>query len=333
MNKVKEALIQIYDEVFEEDNIYLVKINGKYGVVDKRGNECVKELIEPKYTALGDDFCEGMLPVWGQGGIGYIDKNGNESIPCQYHNTTDFSNGLAGVCRKGGKWGFINKEGKEVIPPTFDEVLNGFSEKGVARIILNKEIFHIDRTGKQIDVIKTHIQIEGTLNSYEALYDDSAVSGPKSALLCNSSNDLRIKVNGETIMDEVILNHLDRTKQLVNTNVYIRDGLEGIGRSKWYGGDSFSCEIESVGNFDPMKLQLNVGYFLFEIGDEKYSDNELLLKSISYDGDEIALIEDDWEIWENGMLIGYKDGFPKSNGYDYEIIWGIGEDIPWWAEE
>ena len=35
MNKVKETLIQIYDKVIEEDKIYLVKLNGKYGVVDK----------------------------------------------------------------------------------------------------------------------------------------------------------------------------------------------------------------------------------------------------------------------------------------------------------
>ena len=57
MNKVKETLIQIYDKVIEEDKIYLVKLNGKYGVVDKDGNE----LIEPKYTALGDEFREGLL--------------------------------------------------------------------------------------------------------------------------------------------------------------------------------------------------------------------------------------------------------------------------------
>ena len=333
MNKVKATLIQIYDKVIEEDKIYLVEINGKYGVVDKHGNGRIEEFIEPKYTALGDKFCEGMLVTRGEGGLGFIDDNGREIIPCQYHSITDFSNGLAGARRKGEKWGFINKQGKEVIPPTFDEVLQGFSKTGIAEVELNKEIFHINRTGKQVNITKTHIQIEGTLNSYEALFDDGAVGGPKSALLCNSSNDLTIKVNGNTIIDEVVLNHLERTKYLVNTNVYIRDGVEGIRRTKWYGGDSFSCEIESVGYFDPQKLRLNVGCFLFEIGDEEYTDNELLLKSISYEGNEIALTEDDWEIWENGMLIGYKDGFPKSNGYGHEIIWGTGEDIPWWDEE
>ena len=52
---------------------------------------------------------------------GFIDKDGVEIIPCKYNDVGDFSNGYASV-QIGSKWGFINKNGKEVIPCIYDEI-------------------------------------------------------------------------------------------------------------------------------------------------------------------------------------------------------------------
>lgn len=39
---------------------------------------------------------------------GYIDKSGNEVVPCRYDYASGFSEGMA-LVSKGEKWGFIKK--------------------------------------------------------------------------------------------------------------------------------------------------------------------------------------------------------------------------------
>lgn len=52
---------------------------------------------------------------------GFIDKKGNEVIPCEYDEVDYFHDGLAYVA-KGNKWGYIDKSGREVTPFIYDEV-------------------------------------------------------------------------------------------------------------------------------------------------------------------------------------------------------------------
>lgn len=42
-------------------------------------------------------------------------------IPCIYDDAHDFQNGFAAVKREG-RWGFVNVEGREVIPCIYDSV-------------------------------------------------------------------------------------------------------------------------------------------------------------------------------------------------------------------
>ena len=46
---------------------------------------------------------------------GFIDKEGREVIPCMYDAAGSFSEGLAYV-KKDDKWGYIDKTGREIIP-------------------------------------------------------------------------------------------------------------------------------------------------------------------------------------------------------------------------
>ena len=64
-------------------------------------------------------------------GYGYIDKSGKVVIEPQFDEERAFSEGLAQV-EKDGKWGFIDKSGKVVIEPQFDWV-SDFSE-GLAKV-------------------------------------------------------------------------------------------------------------------------------------------------------------------------------------------------------
>lgn len=154
----------------EEIKLFPVKINGKFGYINNKG----KIVIPPKFTyassfseglAVVDydkfidtsgkvvmdffdgttgspvvfPFSEGMarmvggciVAIWG-----YIDKKGNRviSLPSDVM-CYDFSESLARVERmRSNKWGYINREGKFVIEPKFDDA-GDFSE-GLARVSL-----------------------------------------------------------------------------------------------------------------------------------------------------------------------------------------------------
>lgn len=67
-----------------------------------------------KYEELGS-FSEGFAAVQRNGLWGYIDKDGNEVIPCQYESAKGFVNSRA-VVEKGDLYGCIDTKGREVIP-------------------------------------------------------------------------------------------------------------------------------------------------------------------------------------------------------------------------
>jgi hypothetical protein len=90
-------------------------------------------VVKPKYSIPWQEaragFNEGLAAVWesGSGGTkwGYIDYNGKVVIPFKYDDAMQFSDGLAAVKitdKNSAKWGFIDKKGKVVIPFEYDEV-------------------------------------------------------------------------------------------------------------------------------------------------------------------------------------------------------------------
>ena len=122
-----------------------VKLNGKYGFIDKSGNE----VIPCKYDDfLSNSFSDGTVPVKLNGKYGFIDKSGNVVIPLKYDGAGSFKEGL-GFVKLNGKWGFIDKSGKVVIPLKYDYAY--FFTNGRAQVELNGERFYIDKKGNRID--------------------------------------------------------------------------------------------------------------------------------------------------------------------------------------
>ncbi|MDR2557971.1 MAG: WG repeat-containing protein [Oscillospiraceae bacterium] len=74
-------------------------------------------------------FSEGLAPVSRGGRWGYINKDGNEVIPLIYDSADVFAEGLAAV-QLNGKWGFINTRGDETVPFVYDDALS-FNEGAV----------------------------------------------------------------------------------------------------------------------------------------------------------------------------------------------------------
>ncbi len=118
-----------------------VKDNGLYGFLDSENNEL---LIPYAYDYAGA-FREGLAKVKKDGKYGYIDKTGREVIPLIYYSAYDFIEGLARV-EKDGKCGYIDKTGKVVIPLIYDMVWS-FIE-GLAKVKKDGKYGYIDKTGK-----------------------------------------------------------------------------------------------------------------------------------------------------------------------------------------
>ncbi|MCS6873179.1 MAG: WG repeat-containing protein [Pyrinomonadaceae bacterium] len=81
------------------------------------------------------------------GKYGYIDRTGKVVIPPQFENSVGFREGLAAT-KMNGKYGYIDKTGKWVIEPKFDHTYM-FSE-GLAKVRIEGKLAWIDKNGNYV---------------------------------------------------------------------------------------------------------------------------------------------------------------------------------------
>ena len=141
-----------YEELtFVNDDLARVKQNNKYGILDKSGN-----IIAPFiYDGMSLRMVDNMIGARMEGKWGVIDCKGNVITPFIYDYIDEFYEGIARV-RKGdrrdgkgfiyGKYGFINKEGVEIISCIYDNAW--YFNRGYTWVYLNNIFYHIDRYGK-----------------------------------------------------------------------------------------------------------------------------------------------------------------------------------------
>ena len=108
--------------------------------------EKVKEMKEKQAYAQYEESLRFL--VRRKGRFGYIDKSGREVIPCKYDDACSFLEGLA-LVKVGDKWGFIDKTGREVIPCKYDDAWPHFHE-GLAVVKVGGKCGYIDRTGREV---------------------------------------------------------------------------------------------------------------------------------------------------------------------------------------
>ena len=125
--------------------LFDIQLDGKRGLIDKTG----KVIVIPQFDFISD-FYEGMAVV----GLkteqttkyGYVGTSG-DIIPPQFDSAYQFSEGMGFVWILG-KWGCIDRRGKFVISPRFDDCdcEFGFGEGLMAVSQLGKWGY-IDKTG------------------------------------------------------------------------------------------------------------------------------------------------------------------------------------------
>jgi hypothetical protein len=89
------------------------------GVVDSKGNVVVPN---DKYRFVGR-YNNGLAQAQSKKNKkwGFIDREGNEVIPCTWHSVGIFNENLACVQNDNRKCGYVDRNGKLVIPCTWDE--------------------------------------------------------------------------------------------------------------------------------------------------------------------------------------------------------------------
>lgn len=95
-------------------------------------------------------FSEGLAAVRTEAGWTYIDTTGETVIgPLPYRHVGIFVDGRAGVCR-GSAWGFIDREGREVIPTTWTGIArfqDGLARMESGSLFGGLRVAYIDRDG------------------------------------------------------------------------------------------------------------------------------------------------------------------------------------------
>ena len=97
-------------------------------------------------------FKEGLAVVVKNEKFGFINKNGIEVIPCKYEQAISFSEGLAAVTLNG-KTGFINKTGEIAIQFNYNSNYGYAFHEGLVNVCISDESFNekwffIDKTGR-----------------------------------------------------------------------------------------------------------------------------------------------------------------------------------------
>jgi WG containing repeat len=89
---------------------------GSYVVTPNKGGQID---LEPIQFGNAGDFSEGLARVLIDGKCGYINLDGKQVIPARFTRASDFRGGLAAI-RQGNQWGFVNTRGQVAIAPQFD---------------------------------------------------------------------------------------------------------------------------------------------------------------------------------------------------------------------
>ncbi len=127
---------------FREGRAEVETPTGK-GLIDRTG----RAVLEPVYEEIAWDDLWGVVAVMVEGRWSLVDRNGILLTAVPYDWLGECSEGMV-LAVRAGKCGFVDVEGREVIPCVYDDA-SSFSE-GCAVVSLGNDSFFIDSRGERI---------------------------------------------------------------------------------------------------------------------------------------------------------------------------------------
>ena len=100
----------------------------------------------PKYDTVLP-YSENRAAVKKDGRWGFIDRNGRETVAPQYQDARTYSEGRAAV-RRGGQWGYLDANGREILKPAYDHAWP--YKNGRATVEKGGRRYNIDLNGNEI---------------------------------------------------------------------------------------------------------------------------------------------------------------------------------------
>jgi hypothetical protein len=119
-------------------------MGGRWVLIDPETKEVMQMPL--RYNEI-ESFSEGRAAFRVGNKWGFIDRDGNEVVPPRYDKVGWYSEGRAAVCI-GGKWGFIDRDGNEVVPLRYDAVRRFYL--GHAPVVVGNKWGLIDTEGKEV---------------------------------------------------------------------------------------------------------------------------------------------------------------------------------------
>jgi len=261
----------------ENVGIITMDDNAITGIVHRNGNviKPQKKLkVDPRFPV----FSDGLLLVTDGKTWGYMNKNGELVIPCQYKLAKPFSEGLAGVALSEG-WFYIDTSNQPVIRCETNKVkwwVSGF-DNGRAFILYENELACIDRSGNKINVSLPSLKASSDYAAYfantlsctggEIIFDNknrvvsiNEKSGKKNQYIELSQkikiNDGHFTVNGNEISysnDDVFWNN--QTMAIINISG--KKGIVVLTDKPPLTIDNPDNLISILGNPSELKLQVS----------------------------------------------------------------------------
>lgn len=132
--------------VFQEGVAWVVLENGAPSIIDHKGE--IKFILKEAENVrlFSEDLAafskvDSTVTIWG-----FVDKTGKQIINPQFDEVGDFHDGKCAVKNKEGKWGYIDKSGKIVINHQFNTAAAFHDGKAV--VSLDEKAGVIDQEGK-----------------------------------------------------------------------------------------------------------------------------------------------------------------------------------------
>ena len=126
-----------YDDAEDfKTSLASVKSGKKFGAINQKGEEVMPFKFSYPIRYLGND----LFAAYKKNSAGLYNKDGKELVAPKYYSIHPFVDGIAEVISRDHAKGFINQEGKEVIPCTFcdnqEVIVEGY------RIIGRNQMFY-----------------------------------------------------------------------------------------------------------------------------------------------------------------------------------------------
>lgn len=219
---------ETYATTSYDNNPIIVEINYKYGLMDKTG----KFILEPKYDYIYN-YSDGLARALIGNKTEFIDCNGKVALEYDGSDVGDFHSGFASIKNDNNKYGFIDKTGKVVIQPQFDNYIDyGSGENGQPEDF----IFSYEFNGNYAAVVKDgKFGVIDKLGNYKIKPDSNfkMFASDNLILVGQGNNGYKyIDINGNTVFTNSNMNFKAvRAHNLTFHNgfaLFIKDGADGL---------------------------------------------------------------------------------------------------------